>query len=134
RRCRHFQFEHETIARSRSELERFFPLHPVAIREHDHVRKTELAAEGGHRALGHRAQQERLHLRTRSVDLVEEERGQALAVPQERPWLDPRFSSGIDVGVVHEIAWHEVDRALDTLELAPERTRESSQNRRLADT
>jgi hypothetical protein len=57
-----------------------FALDAVAVGEHQQVRKAELAVERRHAALGHRAQQQRVHLRPGAVDLVEEE------IASSSPW------------------------------------------------
>jgi hypothetical protein len=124
---------HEAVARGGGQLEGLFALEPVAVGEHRHVREAELAVEGRHAALGHRAQQQRLHLRARPVDLVEEEDGERFAVPQQGPGLDAGLPSALDVGVVDEVVGHQVDRALDALEVAADGAREGPQHGGLAD-
>ncbi len=84
-------------------------------------------------ALGHQAQQQRVHLRARAVDLVEEEDGEVAAVADDGPRLDARASVLADVGVIDHVGGHEVDRAFDTLVCTPETARRGAQQRRLAD-
>jgi hypothetical protein len=90
-----------------------------------------LAVERGHCALGHCPQKERLHLRARAVDLVEEERSEALSVTKQRPRFYARLTLSIDVRVIDQIARHEIYRAFDALEIATDRTRKRPQNSRL---
>ncbi len=52
--------------------------------------KVVFAVEGADRALGHQAQQQRMHLRAGAVDLVEEEDGEVAAVADDRAGLDAR--------------------------------------------
>ena len=87
--------------------------------------KRYLAVEGLHAALGHHAQQQRVHLRPRAIDLVEEEDRELLAVADQRPGLDRRAAVGVDVRVVDEVGRHQVDRALDARERAAEHPREA---------
>ena len=75
-----------------------------------------------------------MHLRPGQVSFVENERGQRLAMFQQRPGRDLRFTICIDIGVVHEVAWHEIDGALDALVTTAECTRHGAQQGRLADT
>ena len=97
------------------------------------MREAVLAIERGDGPFGHRAQQQRLHLGPRTVDLVEEEGAEPLAVPQQRAGLDARPAIGVDVGVIDQVAGHHVHGALDALELAADRAREGAQQRGLAD-
>ena len=129
----HAQLEHEAIARSRWKLEGLFALETIAVGEHRHVREAELAVERGHAALRHRAQQQRLHLRARPVDLVEEEGGERVSVAQQGAGLDARLARVVHVRVIDQVARHEVHRAFDAFELAAHRARERAQHRRLAD-
>ena len=84
-------------------------------------------------ALGHRAQQQRMHLRPRAIDLVEEEYRQRRAVRQQRTRIDARLAVAVDEGVIDEILRHQVDRAFDALVGAAEAARRRAQQRRLAD-
>jgi hypothetical protein len=133
-RRQHAQFEHEAVARGGRQFEGFFALDAVAVGEHRHVRKAVFAVERRQRALGHRTQQQRLHLRPGTVDFIEEEGGQALAVAQQRTRLDARLAVAVYIGVIDEIVRHQVDRAFDTLEVAAHGAGKGAQHRRLADT
>jgi hypothetical protein len=130
---RHVQLEHETVASRGGELEGFLLLDPVAVGEHDHVWKPMLAIECRDGALGHRPQQQGLNLRAGAVDLVEEECRQLLAVPEQGAGLNARPAFGVHVGVIDEIAGHQIDSALDALEISTDRSGERAQNGRLAD-
>ena len=94
---------HEAVARRRRDLERLLALDAVAVGEHQQVRKAELAVERRDAALGHHAQQQRMHLRAGAVDLVEEEDRELLAVRDQRAGLDRRPAVGADVGVVDQV-------------------------------
>ena len=121
------------VARGAGKLERFFFLDAVAIGENLQVRKAVFRVERADRALGHHAQQQRMHLRARAVDLVEEEHRERLAVRQQRTRIDARASVAVDVSVIDEILRHQVDRAFDALVVAAEAARDCAQQRRLAD-
>src|ERR1700730_1763393 len=128
---RHPQLEHESVSGCRGQLEGLFFLDAVTISEHRHMRETMLAVECGHGALGHCPQKERLHLRTCAVDLVEEERSEALPVTKKRPRFYARLTLSIDVRVIDQIARHQIYRAFDAFEIATDRTCKSPQNSRL---
>ena len=52
---------------------------------------------------------------------------------QQRPGVDARPAFRVDVGVIDQVAGHQVDGALDALEVAAGRAREGAQHRGLAD-
>ena len=79
-RRRDTDFHEEAVARGGGQLERLLALDAVAVGEHQEIREVVFAVEGADRALGHQAQQQRVHLRPGAVDLVEEEDGEVAAV------------------------------------------------------
>ncbi|HJP98727.1 MAG TPA: hypothetical protein VJ862_09215, partial [Rhodanobacteraceae bacterium] len=52
---------------------------------------------------------------------------------QQRAWFDARPALRIDVGMIDEVARHQIDRAFDPFEFAAYRARERAQQGRLAD-
>ena len=124
---------HEAVARGSGDLEGFFALDAVAVGKNQQVREVKLAVEGRHAALGHRAQQQCVHLRPRAVDLVEEEDRQVFAMADQRARLDGRPAGRVDIGVIDEVGRHQIDRALAAREITAEHAREGAQQRRLAD-
>ncbi len=55
-------------------------------------------------------------------------------MPEQGTRLDPRLAVRIHVRVVHEVARHQVDGALNAFEVSTDRTRERAQDGRLANT
>ena len=58
-----------------------------------------------------------MHLRSRTVDFVEEECDQALAMAKQRSRFDAGLAFGVHVRVIDEVSRHKVDRAFNTLEV-----------------
>ena len=123
----------EAVACRGRQLEGLLALDAVAVGEDEQIGKAVFAVEGGDAALGHEPQQERMHLRARPVDLVEEEHGEVAAVTQHRPGVDARAAVLAEIGVIDEVRGHQVDRAFDPLERAAKGARRRAQQRRLAD-
>src|SRR6218665_176115 len=127
------QLEHEAVAGGRGQLEGLFFLDLVAVGEHRHMREMVLAVEGRHRALGHRPQQQRLHLWPGTVDFVEKKGAQLFAMAQQRARVDARPAVLIDIAVIDQIARHQVDAPFHALELTADGAGKGAQHRGLAD-
>src|SRR3569833_57887 len=132
-RSGHPQLEHESVARGGGELESLLFLDAVPIGEHRHMRKSMFAVERGNGTFSHRAQEQRLDLRPRAVDLVEEESNETLAMAKQRARLDARRAFCIDIRVIYEVSGHEVDRAFNTLEVATDGAGECAEDCGLSD-
>ena len=76
----HCDLQQEAIASRGWNLEGLVFFHSVSIGENLQVREVELAVESADASLGHDAQHERMHLRTRTIDFIEEEDRQCVAV------------------------------------------------------
>ena len=125
-------FHEEAVAHGCRDLERLFALDAVAIGEDLQVGKLVLGVEGVHVALRHRPKHERVNLRPGPVDLVEEEDGKVGAMLEQRTGFDAWLAVPGDVGVVEEIARHQVDGAFDALECTADSAGEGLEEGRLA--
>ncbi len=109
----HGDFQHEAVPRRRRQLEGFFLLHPVAVGEHLHMGEAVLPVEGRHAFFGHDLQQQGVDLRPGAVDFVEEKRAEVFPVLQQRPRQDAGLGVLVQVGVIHQVMGHQIDRAFD---------------------
>jgi len=76
---------------------------------------------------------QRVHLRSGTVDFVEEEGREVGAVLEDGAGIHARAAVFTDVGVVDKVGRHQVDGALDALVGAADSTRHCAQQRGLAD-